>query len=243
MKNKFNILYFAAIIATVLLLTACNNDEDKDSYGISKVTSLPKLTLTNEGEITVIGKGSSFVEPGYTALAGTVDITNAVLVKGSVNTSVAGMYTIEYVAVNPEGFTTTKMRNVFVADLTDPLTEDISGEYTSNVIRTTATASAKRGPYTLNLEKLVTGLYYVDDFLGGWYWIGSNYGTSYAYDGIILVKSSGEVVLQWSNTDTGWGDGAVLNSPVYIAATKTFTWGAQMGDASQYMFNVTLVKK
>jgi hypothetical protein len=243
MKKISKLLVMSGIITSMILFNACVNDEDKDSYGISKATFLPELNLVNEGEINVVLKGVAFVEPGYAAFAGTDDISDAVVVKGAVDINSAGMYTLEYVAVNPEGFSTSKTRNVFVAEIKDPFVGDLSGNYTSTIIRVTSSASANRGPYTLSLDKLDEGLYHVQDLLGGWYWIGSSYGTAYAYDGIILVHSAGNIDLQWSNTNVGWGDGAGLISPAYDSGTSTFTWGSQMLDATAYIFNVTLVKQ
>ncbi|MDR2385871.1 MAG: DUF5012 domain-containing protein [Tannerella sp.] len=242
--KKINKLLLMSGIATLLIFfNACINDEDKDSYGISKITFLPELNLVDEGKIYVVEKSVTFVEPGYAAFAGTDDITDAVTVKGTVDVNTAGMYLLEYIAVNPEGFSTTKTRNVFVADLNNPFAGDLSGAYTSSIVRVAGSASSSRGPYTVYLDKLAEGLYHVEDFLGGWYWVGSAYGTAYAYDGIILVHSDGSIDMKWSNTAVGWGDGARLYSPAYDAANSTFTWGAQMLDATTYIFNVTLVKQ
>lgn len=243
MKNTVRFLLMISIAAFAVLLTACVSDEDKDSYGLAKVTTFPELSLTDEDKILIVSKGAQYAEPGYSAFVGEDDITGEVTIAGSVDTNVEGMYILTYTATNAEGYSMNKSRKVFVAEvLNSPVAEDLSGTYTSSVIREQAgTAPISRGPYTQVLTSLGDGFYYVQDFLGGYYWIGANYGTAYAYDGIICVDAAGVVTLKWSNNLAGWADGAIfVGEAVYEAGKLTFS--SQMGSAAQYTFNVTLEK-
>ncbi|MEA4937036.1 MAG: DUF5012 domain-containing protein [Paludibacter sp.] len=223
-------------LLAVVGLVGCH---DITTDGYDKVTYYPTLNLQEEGEFYVIPVGGNYVDPGYSSFFNGEDVTSDVNVVSNVNTSEPGMYEVSYSVTSTDGFVLTKVRNVVVAG-TDPLMTDLSGAYKSNITRV---PGGDRGPFTINLGKLANGLYTVEDFLGGWYWYGSGYGQSYGYNGVIFVKSSGEVVFIWSNPAVGWSDGANLTSPAYNAATHTFTWAAKMNAASQYVFNVTLVKQ
>ena len=254
MKNSVKFLLIASITALMILLNACVKDENKDSYGISKVTTYPVLSLVNEDEITVVYKGSQFSEPGYSAFIGEDDVTNQVKVEGTVNGNSEGMYTLNYTSTNAEGYFISKSRNVFVvAKMSNPTEDDLEGVYKSSITRinTKDNVSANRGPYSQTLTEIAPGLYVIQDLLGGWYWIGSNYGLDYAYDAIISVDNAGVVTLKWVNEHVGWNDGAYfvdendnedLSSGVYDADTQTIKFSAKMGEVDYMIFKVTLKK-
>jgi len=64
--------------------------------------SVPVITLVGSG--VTVNLNDSYVELGYTATDDTDgDITNSVVVTGSVNTSVAGTYTLRYNVTNSVG--------------------------------------------------------------------------------------------------------------------------------------------
>lgn len=236
-----------SITVSTVLISSCKSDEDKDSYGLSKITTFPVMTLTNENVIMVVNKGTQYVDPGYSAFVGDDDITSTVTVTGTVNVNTPGYYRLTYTAKNPEGYSVSKLREVIVVAFADATTNDLAGEYTSSVVRYNAGVPANRGPYSQILTKLdanVPGLYIVQDLLGGWYWIGSAYGLAYAYDGIIFVETSGVVSLMWANEHVGWSDGAIfVGKGTYNAGAKQITFSTQMGSVDYMTFNVTLVKK
>ena len=246
MKKILRFLFITSVTISAILFNSCKSDEDKASYGLSKVTTFPVLSLVDEGKIVVVSKGAQYTEPGYTAFVGENDITGSVVVGGSVNGNVEKMYVLTYTATNEEGYSVTKTRNVLVADTPNPTTDNLAGSYTSSITRVNNGVPGKRGPYTQSLTGLGHGLYYVQDLLGGWYWIGSNYGLGYAYDGVIYVNNSGAVSLKWANESAGWGDGAIFVDAagnLYDAGSHTITFSTQMGSVNYMTFNVTLVKQ
>ena len=70
--------------------------------------SVPVITLVGSG--VTVNLNDSYVEQGYTATDDTDgDITNSVVVTGSVNTSVAGVYTLRYNVTNSVGNAATEV--------------------------------------------------------------------------------------------------------------------------------------
>ena len=83
----------------------------------------PVLTLLG-GQVTQVNQGGSFAEPGYTATDNVDgDITNKVVVTGTVNTNVPGGYTLTYTVSDAAGNTSTATRTVEVisVDTTPPV--------------------------------------------------------------------------------------------------------------------------
>lgn len=78
----------------------------------------PVITLAGVGSMTV-PHAALFVDPGATALDAR-DGVRSVTTSGSVNTAVAGTYTISYTATDLAGNIATASRTVFVTDQTAP---------------------------------------------------------------------------------------------------------------------------
>lgn len=79
-----------------------------------KVTTPPTITLKGSGYME-LNVGNRYVDPGYSAKdAMGLDITSRVNVSGSVNTSVAGTYTIRYSVTDSYGNSSTKTRTIKV---------------------------------------------------------------------------------------------------------------------------------
>ena len=97
MKKSIFCLLISAL--TLLSFSSCS----KDSEGLTKITTYAVIDLEG-GSIITVNKGSEFVDPGYTAIQGTEDVTANVTVSGKVNTAECGAYTLNYRVVNPDGF-------------------------------------------------------------------------------------------------------------------------------------------
>ena len=82
-------------------------------------TTPPQITLNGDSEI-ILDVGDDFSAPGYTAVDDHDDVVN-VTVKGleTVDTSVAGVYTITYTAVDSAGNTQIVTRKIVVSDVSD----------------------------------------------------------------------------------------------------------------------------
>ena len=78
------------------------------------LNTVPTLTLSGANPLS-LNVGAQFVEPGYTATdAEDGNITSRVVVSGSVNTAVAGTYTLTYSVTDNGGLSASKTRTVNV---------------------------------------------------------------------------------------------------------------------------------
>ncbi len=237
MKNIFK--FQISLLFLSVFLISC----DKESEGISKVTTFPIITLTGESSIGV-ALGQPFVDPGYVAKEGDKDITKNVVVKGAVDVSKPGPYLLEYEAVNSDGFKRSATRTVVVYDKSSISTANISGTYVSTIKRTNTTtgASASRGPFSIVITKISDGLFLIDDLLGGWYYYGSSYGVGYAGKGYIVLKANNEIAIAYS-TIPSWGDTVgMFATSSYNPATGSISLNTYMKAATQFQFAVTLTK-
>jgi len=115
--------YLIILIAFVLSFTSC----EKETEGVSKETTFPIMTR-NGDEFVYLTKGATFNDPGVTAKEGDTELT--VTSTGAVNTSVAGVYTITYSAVNSDGFPGSILRKVVVSDTSpEAALINLSGNY------------------------------------------------------------------------------------------------------------------
>jgi hypothetical protein len=249
MKNIFRFLFIASVTAvSAILFNSCLSDEDKDSYGLSKITTFPTLDLIGEGRVLYLPLGQAYNDPGFSAAVGTEDITSSVKVT-SIDVSATGLKTVTYTAMNAEGYSVSKTRSVYVYDADGVNTGDLSGDYESVIRRTVVAtgATANRGPFTLTLTKVCEGHYFCSDLLAGWYWIGG--GASYAsyhYDGIIRVATNGAVTADCIGT-TPWGGYAYfLSGATYDFGTGVMTFvstGDETSGLNAYHWACTLTKK
>ena len=83
----------------------------------SKDVTPPELRLNGDAEITM-AVGTEFVDPGYTATDDyDGDVTNKVVVSGTVNNAKAGTYELTYTVSDTAGNTTSKKRTVIFEEL------------------------------------------------------------------------------------------------------------------------------
>ena len=229
---------FLGMMAALMCL-ALNSCGDKDSEGLSRFTYYPSIELEGDSYL-VWEKGTPYVEPGYTSLLNGEDVTDKVVVSGSVDTSKSGIYKLTYVTIkNEDGFGASASRTVVVLDpnsaiegfwLTDPASYR---EYTSNVA------------YGRSFEILIIdngdGTYDVDDLLGGWYRDRAGYGNNYALAGTIRIADDGTI----SYVDSyliGWADSATDVVGTYDAANNHISWVCEYTDYPFY-FHVELDKE
>ena len=127
MKKIFRFLLIISLTISTVLFSSCRSDEDKDSYGLSKIVTYPVFSLTGGNFVVETAHAGSWTDPGAEAYAGEVKVN--VISKGNVNTSVPGLYTISYTAFDESGlFSVSTERKVLITSV--PLTADFySGNY------------------------------------------------------------------------------------------------------------------
>ena len=125
------LINFICVAAGLLVLQACKKDVDfdyaPDTVGSSKVVYFPTVSIKGEHTI-IIDQGTAWTDPGVTAVLNGQPTTATSSV--TVNTNVPGVYNLEYVATNPEGYTASDWRTVVVMSTSAQLTNNnFAGTY------------------------------------------------------------------------------------------------------------------
>ena len=175
MKKKYS--FSILLIGMIAFFSSCKKDpiiNTPDRVGISKVTYFANITLTGKSVMSII-KGNSFTDPGVKAEAGGKDIP--VTTTGSVNSDEVGLYTLNYSAVNADGFSSSSSRIVVVIPSAEVPGVDLSGTYDAVPVGTTP------GPATIS--KVAEAVYFTTNCWGNSGAVISAYFIS--TDGISLI--------------------------------------------------------
>lgn len=226
---KYYLLFCAAA-----LLYGC----EKETEGVSKTTYYCDLTLKGSSAM-FIGMGSEYVEPGYTATENEEDVSDAVVVTGSINKDQAGIYTLTYTVYNQDGFPKVAQREVFVCDPT-PSPIESGYYYVSKTSNRNGSASPEYATEpTVAIYQSAPGVFYLSDLFGGYYHVGRGYGIAYATPTTFSFDGVTNLTL-FQSEDTPWGDTFGNVSGTYDAGTKTLTIAAPY---ATYIFNLIIIKK
>lgn len=147
---------------TYTVADSTGNTASQEREIVRKDVVPPVVTLNGDAKIT-LKAGASFTDPGVTATDNIDgDLTAAVTVSGTVNTYLAGTYTITYTAVDAAGNTTTVERTVVVEAIKQPETvspggkviyltfDDGPGRYTQQLLDVLAQYNAKATFFVVN---------------------------------------------------------------------------------------------
>ena len=209
-------------------LTSCN--DSKDELTDSRLTYYVKLDMQGDAFVQV-PIGSTYTDAGCTATMNGEDATSRIITTGldAIDTNTAGLYTVTYSAVNNDGFPASVSRTVAVCDPT--ITTDISGTWTvqAGSHRLYNGAKTPYADYTVKIRKDAPGIFYVSDFLAGWYDQRAGYGSSYACKGYVQLLADGKLVCLESFVP-GWADSLEDFEGSYDEATGTIEWDATYTD-------------
>lgn len=217
------------------VFTSC----DKDSEGLTKITTYAVITLT-DGPVVTVPVGQPFTDPGYVAMQGADDVTDKVTVSGNVNTGKCGFYTLRYNVINDDGFPASASRTVVVVD--------------RNNFASAYLASCKYGARSYsNLHIMITdngdGTYAIDDLAGGLYCQGrypgyEAYGYDFWYDDDIKLEGSTVSLANGMGDGSNWywGEGLDIVDGTYDPTTGTITYLAAFGGVASDAIQVTLTK-
>lgn len=223
-------ILYSLFICLSFVLFSC----EKDTDDTSKVTYFATLELKGEKFIK-LGTGDTYAEPGFVATEGENDITDKVIVKGNVNTSVPGFYTLTYSVANVDGFSATKDRDVMVVD---------PNNFASTYLAETETATRHYFDAPINITNNGDGTYTIDDLIGGLQFHGLNPGFEPAYDfhaeAIIVLEADNTITLK--SVGSWYFESSValgLNNGAYNPATGIVKLSVDYGGTP---LQVTLTK-
>lgn len=250
-KILFNILLCLGLVA----LASCEK----------KVTTEDPSTITyyvtfelNGDATMLVPINTPFTDPGVVATENGVDVNDHVVatitdpdgvVLSSISTAAPGLYTIDYSAVNADGFPASTSRTVIVYD--PAVTASIAGTYSTDIDKTiyngypfSTWITAKGYPgnsATVSFSEVAPGFFSCTDLLAGWYCQIRGYGAKYNMTGIVTLNSDNTLTLI-SSYVAGWGDGLdYIENAVYDPATGTITYDASY--AGQIFISPVLVKQ
>jgi len=222
-------------ISSLLFFSSCHK---VTTEGMTGITYYASIVLNGDEEI-VVQKGSVYVDEGCYAELDGKDISSEVKCVNTVNAAVSGIYSVTYSYTNKDGFSSSTSRTVYVLDKTDPL----EGIYVTNPasFRNYSGTIKKFGgdAFSQLIFKNDKGLYEVQDFMGGYYWIGQTYGLDYAAGGTFSL--SGSTITLVSSFVPGWGDSLDYLKDASFDG-KTIKWTAGYGKGKMF-FEVTLDKQ
>lgn len=234
MKNE--ILYLMVFMLVISGFSSCKKET---TAGFTHITYYPTIVVLGS-PVVIAPLGVPYVDAGVKAELQGEDVSSQVVSTSNVNSSVGGKYLVSYKITNADGYSRTASRIVYVADTTPSILA--SGEHTvltgTNRVTKKTGAVTKYSGYTVLILQTEPGVFYISDYLGGYYDQRAGYGASYAMTGKFKLNTDNTLSLLSSHI-AGWGDSLndMTNASV-DPATGKITWTVQY--AGSYLFNVIL---
>lgn len=191
MKNNIKNIRILVAMALVFSIFSCNTE---DEIGTTLITNYPVFEL-NGDDLIFINMGETFTDPGVVVTENEVEIEYTTSIVSdfkdlsAIDTNEPDIYHITYSAVNKDGFAGTATRTVIVTDQGN-LVENISGLYTSTVVRNGATGPEYTDMEYIMIWKNNDGKYEMSDGIGGYYAIGRAYGNGYLARPVIITANN-----------------------------------------------------
>ena len=226
---KKNILYAMMLAVSVLGLSSCSDDTSADK---SRITYYAVLEMNGDAYMTT-PLGSTFADPGCVATMAGEDVSDQIVVTGSVNTSKVGFYKLGYTVVNADGFPASASRTVAVVD---------KNNFASAYFGESQYGSRHYYNAPISIADNGDGTYTIEDILGGFY----AYGRYPSYLGVLDFFLDAVIKLNADNSielisygDWYWGSDVpdFLNGS-YDPATGTVSLNMDFGAP----FTVVLTK-
>lgn len=242
MKKIITVLFLISI-----LFYGC--DKDVSTEDMSTITYF--ATFTDEGEELVLHQiGEPYTDANVIAEEDGVELPVSVTVDGEitgysgieVDVNTMDKYTISYSAVNSDGYAAAATRTVVVGTSGDLITS-IEGVYLASSQR--APAFTPSDQYNdmeyIFITKTGDNTYELSDAVGGYYYIGRDYGFSYAAQGAIItandIPSNNFTITQAEFP--AWGNVVDVTDFTVDPGNKTITFTGT-GDFANGEFHVQL---
>jgi hypothetical protein len=193
MRNRK--LFYMLFAALIFPFSGC----EKEYIDESRITYFPLFEMEGEPEV-IHTMGEPYTDGTVTATEDGKPLEVGVDVIGdvtgysgtTVNVDVIDKYVITYSATNVDGYVGTATRTVYVAPPTGDLETSLEGIYLSSVQRTPSFAVIPQ--YTslkyIYVWKTEENKYEISCALGGYYFIGRNYGYGFAFQGAVITANN-----------------------------------------------------
>ena len=249
-KILFNIMICAGLVA----LASCEKKVTTEDP--STITYYVSFELNGDATM-LVPINTAFKDPGVIATENGADVNDHVVVTitdpngaalKSIPTNAPGLYTVDYSAVNADGFPASTSRTVIVYD--PAVTASIAGTYATDIDQSiynknpfSAWIAAKGYPgnsATVTFTEVAPGFFRCTDLLAGWYCQIRGYGSKYNMTGIVTLNADNTLTLIQSYI-AGWGDSLdYIKNAVYDPETGIITYDSSY--AGQIFISPVLVK-
>ncbi len=183
--------------------------------------TFPALSLNGDQYVTIL-VGGSYEDPGVVATLGTEDITNDVVVTGSIDPTTPGVYVIDYSAsvVNTLGNESTASQQRYVAVITESVADiDLSGTYNGD-----GTAISGSWNQASTVTRIEGAWYTIDKALAS----GNNLGIFFALVGDTGENAQQKIIVP--NQPSGFGNVNSTSDGTSAELTDTgFQWNIFIG--------------
>jgi BT_2262-like, C-terminal domain/Bacterial surface protein, Ig-like domain len=233
MKNK---ILFLMVLVLVTALSGCKK---VTTAGFTQITYYPTLEVLGD-PVVITPLGIAYVDAGAKAVLQGEDVSSEIVTTSNVDSNVGGVYTVSYKITNKDGYSRSASRTVYVADTTPSVIT--TGIHTvaagTNRVVIASGVTVNYSGYPVLLLQTAPGVFYISDFLGGYYDKRAGYGSNYAMTGYFKVNADNTLSLISSHI-IGWGDSLdELNNASVDPVTGKITFSAVY--AGSYSFNVIL---
>jgi len=201
------ILSFSLVLSVIIGLSSCDNET---TDGLTSITYY--ATLEMQGEDTVyVSLGDDYEDAGCTAVMQGEDVSDQIVTVSNVDTNTGGEYSVTYSVTNEDGFSSSVSRVVFVFDTTTSVISNsfytvqdgTSRTYTDS--DTGESTTTEFSGYSILIYQTSPGVFYISDFLGGYYDKYKDYGSAYAMTGTFQLNEDNTITLI-SSSISAWGD-------------------------------------
>jgi len=243
---KHRRLVYMLFASLLLPFMGCEKEYEDES----RITYFPVFVMEGESEI-IHSLGEPYTDGAVTATEDGSPLDVSIEVVGettgykgtTVNVDVFDKYVISYSATNKDGFDGVVTRTVYVAPPTGDLITSLEGLYLASVQRTPAFAVLQQ--YTdmkyINIWKIDDNKYELTCALGGYYYIGRNYGIDAAFQGAVItaidIPSNSFTITQAASP--GFGNVADITDFKVDAVNKVITFTSN-ADFANGLFHVQL---
>lgn len=211
------------IILVIAGLSGCDKDT---TAGFTEITYYPTLEVLGE-PVVIAPLGKNYVDAGVKAELQGEDVSDQVVVSSNVDSNVGGVYSVSYEITNVDGYKRTASRTVYVADPTPSIISTGMHKVVTGTHRLRAGARTNYSGYSILVLQTAPGVFYISDFLGGYYDQKVAYGPNYALTGTFKLNADNTLSLVDSYL-IGWGDSMTALAAASVdPATGLISWTAK----------------
>ncbi len=207
------------LVLSLIAAMGFSSCDDETTKGFTDITYYPSLDVLGD-PVVIVDKGAAYDDAGCYAELNGEDVTDQVEIISDVDTDEPGVYSINYSITNSDGFSVTGSRTVYVADPTPSIISNGIHTVADGTYRFwySSSATVAFSGYEIIILQIEPGVFYISDFMGGYYDQRAGYGSNYAMTGTFQLNAD-NTITPLSSYVAGWGDSMDAMSETSVDAT------------------------